>query len=199
MNIGHLQSYPFQVLRQIFRRLLGQRRDQHAFIFGNAFIAHGDRLVNLPFQRTDGNLRLQQPGRPDNLLYNQGCRTPGWVKFFYRFRGWAGSNANVLGRGKQNSFEPFRSLFSGSGGTAHGNIRLIIRTAIYQFKWPRSSGSIHNLVLPFHKLMEFQRPVIQSAGQAEPMLHQNIFAASVPLVHASQLRHRHMTFINQGQ
>ena len=181
MNIGHLQSYPFQVLRQIFRRLLGQRRAQHAFIFGNAFIAHGDRLVNLPFQWTDGNLRLQQP------------------KFFYRFRGWAGSNANVLGRGKQNSFEPFRSLFSGSGGTAHGNIRLIIRTAIYQFKWPRSSGSIHNLVLPFHKLMEFQRPVIQSAGQAEPMLHQNIFAASVPLVHASQLRHRHMTFINQGQ
>ena len=31
------------------------------------------------------------------------------------------------------------------------------------------------------------------------MLHQNILAAAVPLVHAAQLGHGHMAFINQGQ
>ena len=47
--------------------------------------------------------------------------------------------------------------------------------------------------------MELQGPVIQRAGQAEAEIDQDLFARLIAVVHAANLRHGHVTFVDDQQ
>ena len=49
------------------------------------------------------------------------------------------------------------------------------------------------------EFLEIQRPVVQRAGQAEPVLDQHGLARAVALVHAADLRDRGVRFVNDQQ
>jgi hypothetical protein len=51
MQIAHFQSYIAQIISQIFRCSLGQRRYQNAFALFYPLAAELDRFVDLIFER----------------------------------------------------------------------------------------------------------------------------------------------------
>ena len=57
-------------------------------------------------------------------------------------------------------------------------------------------GNENHIAQQLFKLFKFQRPVVQRRRQAEPVIHQSLFPASVRFVHRLKLRNRHMRFIN---
>ena len=56
----------------------------------------------------------------------------------------------------------------------------------------RRSRHIDNLIDEAFELIEVQRPVVQSRGEAEAVLHQSLLAGAVSVVHASDLGKAHM-------
>ena len=49
------------------------------------------------------------------------------------------------------------------------------------------------------KLLEIQRPVIQSRGQTEAVIHQSILSGTVSCIHAPYLGNGHMGLVNNDQ
>ncbi len=68
VQIAYFDIDAFEVVRQALRHLLGQRRDQHPFAFFGRLADLADQMVDLSLGRYDGDRRVQEPGRPDNLL-----------------------------------------------------------------------------------------------------------------------------------
>jgi len=54
---------------------------------------------------------------------------------------------------------------------------------------PRCRRNEHELVGDPQELVERLRPVVERAGQAEPVVHQGLLARAVALVHPADLRH----------
>ena len=52
-----------QVIRQFLRRALGQRRDERAFLFVARLRTSSMQIVNLAFERLEGDFRVNQSGR----------------------------------------------------------------------------------------------------------------------------------------
>ncbi len=102
-----------------------------------------DQVVHLPFDRADFHLRVDQPGRADDLLDHL-------VGVLHLVR---------AGRGR------------GVDGVAH-------------------------VLLEF---VELERAVIQGGGQAEAVFHQRLLAGAVAVVHAADLRHGHVRFVEDQQ
>ena len=56
------------VFDEVLGHALGQHRDQHALALLGAVAALGDQVVDLLLDRADDHRRIDQPGRPDDLL-----------------------------------------------------------------------------------------------------------------------------------
>ena len=68
MHIAHAQTLLMHIFGQILGHFLGQRGDQYAMAFARRLMAFGNQIINLRFGRTDFALRVNQPGRADNLF-----------------------------------------------------------------------------------------------------------------------------------
>ena len=62
----------------------------------------------------------------------------------------------------------------------------------------RGRGQEHHLPDPLEELVETQRPVVGGAGQPEAVLDQDALAGGVALVHAADLRDRHVRLVDHG-
>ena len=64
---------------------------------------------------------------------------------------------------------------------------------------PRRGGDEHRLTDAALKFLEFQRPVVEGAGQAEAVPHQRFLSGPVAVVHGPDLRQRHMALVHKQQ
>src|SRR4051794_29907596 len=66
-----LRSYAhfLQIVREIFGHTLRQRRDKHALTACDAVIDFTEKIVDLPFRRTDGDAWVDETGGANDLLY----------------------------------------------------------------------------------------------------------------------------------
>ena len=58
-------------------------------------------------------------------------------------------------------------------------------------------GDVDHLMEPLFKLLKFQRPVVEGAGQAEAVVHQGRLAGAVAVVHGPHLRQGHVGLVNE--
>ena len=58
---------------------------------------------------------------------------------------------------------------------------------------------VDRLADPLEELLELQRPVVDRAGQPEPVVDQGPLAGHVPLVHPADLRHGHVRLVDDEQ
>ena len=87
MQIAHFQSDIAQIVSQIFRGSLGQRRHQNALAFFHALAAKLDRFVDLILKRLDRDFRIEKSGRPNDLLDHERRAGRVRIKFFGRVIG----------------------------------------------------------------------------------------------------------------
>ena len=66
----------------------------------------------------------------------------------------------------------------------------------FQLPWAGRGGNEDRLRPHAFPFLELQRAVIHAGRQAEAVFRQGRFARKVALVHAAELRHRHMAFID---
>jgi hypothetical protein len=60
----------FQIVRQVLRHPLRQRRHQDALAFLDPCVGLGQEVIDLPGGRAHADLRVDQPGRADDLLHH---------------------------------------------------------------------------------------------------------------------------------
>ena len=58
MQVFHTDSHLPHIVRQILSHPLGQSRHQDLITPGYLFVHLSDQIINLPFYRTDKNLRI---------------------------------------------------------------------------------------------------------------------------------------------
>ena len=68
VQIAHLDARFLQVIGKVLRHLLGQCRDEHPFILLDPQFDLGQQVIDLSRERPNLDLRVQQPGWPDDLL-----------------------------------------------------------------------------------------------------------------------------------
>ena len=68
MQIFDFDAFVEQVIGQVLCHLLGECRDQRTLVLGYAILDFGEQVVDLPFDRSDLNLRIQQAGGTDDLF-----------------------------------------------------------------------------------------------------------------------------------
>jgi hypothetical protein len=56
-----------------------------------------------------------------------------------------------------------------------------------------------SLIYVREELVEAQRPVVQRRGQPEPVVRQRLLAGDVAVVHAADLRHRHVRLVDEEE
>ena len=71
VQVAHLQPDIAQVVGKILRRAFGQRGDEHALVLFDALPAKLQRVVDLRLERPDGDLRIEQARRANDLLDDQ--------------------------------------------------------------------------------------------------------------------------------
>jgi len=87
VQIAYFRSHIAQIVSQIFRGSLGQRRHQNALAFFHSLAAKLDRFVDLILKRLDRDFRIEKPRRPNDLLdYERRARRVR-IKFFGRVIG----------------------------------------------------------------------------------------------------------------
>ena len=74
VEIADLDAVLGQVLGQVLRHALGERRDQHAAALCGDGAALGEQVVDLPLHRPDLGHGVDQPGRADHLLGEHAVR-----------------------------------------------------------------------------------------------------------------------------
>ena len=72
----HPDSDLFHVVGQVFCHPLRQRRHEYLIPCSRLLIDLSDQIVNLSLYRTHLDLRIQQPGRADDLLLPAAARAP---------------------------------------------------------------------------------------------------------------------------
>ena len=68
MHVINLNARIKQMVGQVLGHALGQRGHQHALLAGNALANLVLKIVNLPTNRTNVDLGIEQTGRTNNLL-----------------------------------------------------------------------------------------------------------------------------------
>ena len=68
MQVAHAHLHILQVVREVLRHLLRQRRHEHALVLFRANANLRQQIVHLPRQRTYLNDGIEQPRRADDLL-----------------------------------------------------------------------------------------------------------------------------------
>src|SRR5438477_11955873 len=69
MEIANFQSYIAQIVSEIFRGSLGQRRHQNALAFFHPLATKLHCFVDLILERLHRDFRVEKSGRPNDLLY----------------------------------------------------------------------------------------------------------------------------------
>ena len=69
MQVLHPNPTLGKVDCQIFCHLLGEGSDENAFVLLNSHANLFKKVINLPLRRFDNNLRVDEAGWPDDLLY----------------------------------------------------------------------------------------------------------------------------------
>ena len=68
MQVLHTNSYIAHIGCQVFRHPFGQRRHQNLMMVRHFLVDLRDQIINLSFHRPHIHFRIQQAGRPDDLL-----------------------------------------------------------------------------------------------------------------------------------
>src|SRR5207302_1202239 len=72
LNVGveiiDLDPQLHQISGQILGHPLGERRDHDALALRDSVLDHADQIVDLPLDRTDDEVRINQAGRADHLF-----------------------------------------------------------------------------------------------------------------------------------
>ena len=74
VEVAHLHAELLVILRQVLGHPLGQRRHQHALAACRTRADLPEQIVDLPADRTDVDRRIDQAGRPDDLLDHGAAR-----------------------------------------------------------------------------------------------------------------------------
>ena len=75
VQVAHAHAELGVVLGQVLGHALGQRRDQHALVRRHALADLAEQIVDLPADRPHLDLRIEQPGRADDLLDDHALRS----------------------------------------------------------------------------------------------------------------------------
>ena len=79
------------------------------------------------------------------------------------------------------------------------NVARIADDAVFHLE-PRGRGAdIDHLIHPLHELLELQRAVVERTGKSEAVIDQYRFPRPIPLVHAADLRHRGVAFVEKQE
>ena len=143
MHVIDLNAGIKQMVGQVLGHALGERGHQHALLARHALANLVLKIVNLPTNRTNVDLGVEQTGRTNNLL-------------------------NVV----------------------LANPQLIVA---------RRGRNVDELGNPRLKLIKTKRAVIECRRQTKTMLHQRHLTRAVAFVHAADLRHRHMTLVDDAE
>ena len=110
-----------------------------------------------------------------------------------------GALATFLNQIVNLAFERFESdLWVNEAGGAHDEFHdVALRPA--DFARCGSGAGVNRLVLHGLEFQKVQRPIVQRAWQAEPVIHQHRFARAVAFEHAADLRHGRVRFVNDEQ
>ena len=84
MHVANLDPVFMQVVGQILRHSFGQHGNQYAFLLFRAQTNLAEHIVDLASCRPHFHLRVNQPGRPDNLLNHA---APGLLGLVRSWRG----------------------------------------------------------------------------------------------------------------
>ena len=68
VEVADLQAHVFEVIAEVFGSAFGQRSDQDALVFFHALAAEFEGVVDLVLEREDGDARVEQAGRADDLF-----------------------------------------------------------------------------------------------------------------------------------
>ena len=68
VHIAHADARGFEVIGQVLRHFFGERRHEHALLFGGADIDLGHQIVELSLGGTHRDLGVEQAGGSDDLL-----------------------------------------------------------------------------------------------------------------------------------
>src|SRR6266576_3951452 len=79
------------------------------------------------------------------------------------------------------------------------NITFVSSNAVLDFKFCRRCADVNRLVGRLHELVEIKRPIIESAGQTEPVIYKDALARAVAFVHSADLRDGGVRFIDVDQ
>ena len=123
VQVAHLQADVAQVIGQVFRGALGQRGDEHALLLLDALAAELDRLVDLILQRPERDLRIEQAGRPDDLLDDQRRARRVDIEFFDGLVG-ARHRTDVRLHLRASGARPSGDHESGTGSSSPIRVRL---------------------------------------------------------------------------
>ncbi len=200
-----------QVVRQVFRRALGEGGDEHALVRGDAGVAELDGFVDLPFQRQEGDGGLQQSRRADELLDDEGLPEAARVEGFHGFGGGVGRGAQFRELVEEDAPEALRGFGDGLArlaaprvrvaalGFEDGNVVAVAGRAVDVFEGAGRRAEVEELRLPRHEFVEAQGAVVQRGGQAEAVVDEDLFARAVALVHAADLWDGGVRFVDDGE
>ena len=143
VEVAHADPHLDQVVREVLRHLLGERRHQHPLLRLRSAADLLDQVVDLTLGGSDLDLRVDQPRGPDDLLH-----------------------------------DPIGHL---------------------QLPGARRRGHVHDLLDPLLELLETERTVVDRARQPEPEVDERGLPRDVALVHAVELRHRHVRLVDHDE
>ena len=78
-------------------------------------------------------------------------------------------------------------------------VSFVSNHAVLNFKFCRSRAHVNGLVRQLHELVEIERPIIERAGQAKPIIDEHRFARAIAFIHPTDLRDRGVRFIDDYQ
>ncbi len=70
VHVAHLDAHALQILRQILRHLLRQRRDEHTLVALDSRVDLAEQIVDLSLDGPDLHAGVEQSRRADDLLHN---------------------------------------------------------------------------------------------------------------------------------
>ena len=191
VQVADFEADVAQVIGEVFRRALGERGDEDALLFLHPLAAKLDGFVDLMRERADGDLRIEQPRGPDDLLGNQ-----------YRARRVNVEQLHRLVGAREVKFPGERGGLGVAVGERlffAGEIAGVAHDAVAQLEVRRGGAYVDELVGHLHELREPERAVVHGARQAEAVVDEHVFARAVAFIHAADLRHGGVGFVDDAE